>query len=98
MLRTISAIEISVPIYKKHPMLLAMKTVDGDEDPAKRIEIDSKTLHEKDLHRFTTQNTKLLINGNPMKVLYESRVTVQALSVVNDYAEIHSISFWIENV
>ena len=40
----------SVPIEKKYRVLLAMKTVDGDEVPAKRIKIDLKALHEKDFY------------------------------------------------
>ena len=47
-----------VPIEEKRQMLLARNTVYGDEDSsAKRIKIDSKTLHEKDLLPFT--NTPL---------------------------------------
>ena len=42
-----------VPIEEKHWMLLAMNAVYGDEEPAKRIKIDSETLHEKDLLHFT---------------------------------------------
>ena len=42
-----------VPIKEKRWMLLAMHTVYGDEEPTKRIKIDSETLHEKDLLHFT---------------------------------------------
>lgn len=83
-------------------MLLAMKAVDGDEEPAKRIKIDSDALQEKALHHFATKNTmsffqKLNLKTDflelPIEQWYsnlsfqESKATVQALSVVNDQAE-----------
>ena len=42
-----------VPIEEKRWMLLAMNTVYGDEEPAKRIKIDLETQHEKNLLHFT---------------------------------------------
>ena len=43
----------SVLIEEKRRMLLAMNTVYGDEESAKRIKIDLETQHEKDLLHFT---------------------------------------------
>ena len=42
-----------VPIEEKRRMLLSMNTVYEDEEPAKKIKIDSETLHEKNLLHFT---------------------------------------------
>ena len=38
-------------------MLLAMKTVDGDGEPAKQIKIKLDTLQEKSQHYFVMKNT-----------------------------------------
>ena len=83
-------------------MLHAMKSVSGDEEPNKRIKIDLDTLREKDLHHFIAKNTtsffhKLNLKTDFLELLIEewhtdssfreSQAAVQALSVVNDYAE-----------
>ena len=79
-----------------------MKSVSGDEEPNKRIKIDLDTLREKDLHHFIAKNTtsffhKLNLKTDFLELLIEewhtdssfreSQAAVQALSVVNDYAE-----------
>ena len=81
-------------------MLLAIKTVDRDEDPAKRIKIDSKRLLRRDLHHFTMKDAMLFFEMLNLKTDFlelpidqwhidasfrESPAIVQALSVVNNY-------------
>ena len=89
-------------LEEKSQMLLAMKTVDGDGEPAKRIKIELDTLQEKSLHHFVTKNTmsffqKLNLKTDSLELpveqwhsnlnFQEAKATVQALSVVNDHAE-----------
>ena len=52
-LKALAIFDNSVPIQEKRRMLLAMNTVYGDDEPAKRIQTDSETLHKKDLLHLT---------------------------------------------
>ena len=91
-----------MPKEEKGQMLHAMKSFSGDKEPTRRIKIDLDTLQEKDLHHFTTKNTTLFFHKLNLKTdflelpieewhtnssIRESQAAVQALSVVNDYAE-----------